>query len=46
LLCSLVAMIGRFDVPDVRFQRISSASYAHFCEVSNGILGFREPCTY
>jgi hypothetical protein len=34
LLCSLVSTVGGFDVPDVRFERIASASNTHLCEVT------------
>ena len=38
----LVARVGGFNVPDVRFQWVPSAAYTHLDEIADGVFGLRE----
>ena len=44
LLCSFVSVVGSLNVPDVRFERITSATDTHLCEVAAGVFSFGKTC--
>ena len=43
LLCTFVARVRCLDVPDVGLQDVTTAAYAHFREVTHGVLRLDQP---
>ena len=42
MLGPLVALIGGLDVPDISFERVTTAADSHLCEVADCVFCFRE----
>ena len=44
MLGAIVALVGRFHIPDVCFEGVAAATNAHFGEVADCVFGFGEAC--